>query len=242
MGLLDRAADGVRVDAELLEIPPGPEHEHPAVPVTAPGLDPRGGVLGVRLLREPLHETGLGPLADRLAGHDVSVPGVHPGRDHAEQRDPSPRRLRDRLPDRARKSRFVANDVVRREDQKDGIVSFVAPGQRFEGSGGDRGGGVPGGRLEQNGRGRDADRLELLRDHEPVLLVADHDGRPRGVQGCKPPGGDLQEGVLIDERDELLGTELPGERPEPASGTARQNDGENGGGHRRRRNRKTRPR
>ena len=210
------------------------EREHPAVPVAVPGPEPRGGVLGVRFLRKPLDETRLGPLADRLTGHDVSVAGLRPGRDHAEQCDPPPRRLRHRLADRARKSRFVANDVVRGEDQKDGIVSSVAPGDRLEGGRGDRGGGIAGGRLEQNGRGGDADRRELLRDHETVRLVADHDGRPRGVQRRKPARGALQEGVLIRERDELLGTELAGERPEPASGTARQDDREYGVGHFRR--------
>ena len=231
VGLLDRPPDGCRVVCELLEIASGLEDENSAVPVTAPGCNPRSGVRRARFLQETLDATRRGSLIDWGTRPDVPEAGLRVGGDDSEHRDPPGRRLPHRLSDRGGKTRFVSNDVVRGEDHQDRIVSFANLIERFEGGGGDGRGGVPGGRLEQNGRRLDGDGLELLRNHETVLLVADHDGTPNTAQGREPADGGLQQGVLVQERDELLGMELPGERPEPASGTARQDDGEYGGSH-----------
>ena len=111
--------------------------------------------------------------------------------------------------------------MVRWEDQQDGIVSFVTLGERLQSCGSDGRCCIPGCRLHQNGSRCHADGPELLSDHESVLLVANYDGRLWIFEGHEPPGSGLQQGVLTQQRDELLGMVLSRKRPEPASGTAR---------------------
>ena len=135
------------------------------------------------------------------------------------------------MPGRTREPRLVANGVVRGEDKQDRVGSVVALAEHLQGSG-DSGRGVPADRLEQDGERCDAGGGKLPHDHKPVRLVRDHDGRANGArQRHDPPDGRLKEGALVREGDKLLGMELPGKRPEPASGPARQHDGEYGGNH-----------
>jgi hypothetical protein len=63
---------------------------------------------------------------------------------------------------------------------------------------------------------------QLFGDDEAVVVVGDHD---RGGESAadRPTGGFLQQGLLGEERPELLRISFPRDRPEPRAGTACQN-------------------
>ncbi len=71
-----------------------------------------------------------------------------------------------------------------------------------------------------------ADLSQLLGDHEPVLLVADHHRLPQLGQPLQTGDGLLEHGPVGDQGQELFGIELAGQGPEPAAGTAGENDGD----------------
>ena len=168
--------------------------------------------------------------ADAGACLDVPVFGVRTGGDHPERHELSPNRFPGRPPDRLCESGAVPDDVVRRQDQQNRVVC-AASIERLQGRGGDRRRRVSSHRFEQYRRRRNANRLKLLGNHEAVPFVADHDGGMRYVESLESACGGLQQGVIVQQRDELLGVVFPGQWPEPRPGAARQDNGEHGVGH-----------
>ena len=227
-----RVPDRRLMHAELTQISRRLEHEHAAVPVVAALLEVAGGLRRRRLLHEALDPAAVVADPGGAGRLDVSVPGLGVGGGHPEGHEVPGRGLQHGRPHRAREPALVADDVVGREHQQDGVLARVAAHQRRQRRRGDGRRGVSSHRLQQHGRGVHADGLELFGHHEAVGLVAHHDGRPQLVERGQTPGGGLEQGVLVHQRDELLRMELTGQRPEPGAGAAREDDGEQDVAHR----------
>ena len=179
----------------------------------------------IRLLDELLDRVGARRVVERRADGDVAVAGLRRGRAHAEGDDAAgARRLGgdgEALVERC----CVGDRVVGGEQPQHG-VGIVFRDQ--DGGGGDRRGAVAAHRLQQDARGGDAGGAELLGDQETVLLVAYDDRRGEAV-ATGAQRGLLEQGVVGDQRPELLGEALAGDRPEAGAGTPGEDDRDDGG-------------
>src|SRR5690606_12953811 len=70
----------------------------------------------------------------------------------------------------------------------------------------------------------DADRLQLLADHEPVQLAAHRHRRLRTGQTAGPQDRLLIQRALPDQRQELFGLVLTRQRPQPGAAAATEYD------------------
>ena len=216
-------ADRSSVDRELAEVAGSPEDEHAAVPEVVAGLDPVGGLGRIRLLDEFFDDPGVAA-PGRGSRPDISVAGFRMGRRHAECHELAGARFANRGPHRPGKGDFVPDDMIRRQDEEDRLFVPGAPGESLERGGGDGGRGVPGDRLQNDGARRDIDGSELFRRHKAVFVVAHHDRGGGIVEGRQPLRGRLQQGILAEKTDQLLGMVFAGQRPESAAGASREND------------------
>ena len=117
--------------------------------------------------------------------------------------------------------------MVRRQDQE----HVVAPplGGDVLGRAADRRSGVLAQRFEDDVViARQADVLDLALGHEAVFLADHDDGRRRVLEGGDPLHGGLQQGLVTGQVDHLFGVEFAGQRPEPGTGAAGQDNGLNG--------------
>ena len=136
---------------------------------------------------------------------------------------------REPLPAGGDEGRIVTHDVVGGE-RKHG--SILLAGQREGGASRNRRSAIAPHRLEQH-VGLDADLGELLQHHEAIGGVG-NDDRPREQRGI----GDAYERVLegrarAKQRQELLRPHLARGRPQPRSGTATHDQGNDSFCHRR---------
>jgi hypothetical protein len=111
----------------------------------------------------------------------------------------------------------IAHPVVDRHRQDHGIGVGFAGQQRGNRNGGSS---VPSERLEHNGWMRDADGAQLLTDRETMFGVGNHHriGKQRAI--VDPQRRLLQQGVLAEQREQLLGIGFAGKRPQPRTGAA----------------------
>ena len=224
--------DVLRMNAELAQVAVGSEDEHPAVPVVAAVFHERGGSVRVRFLDEPLDPASARTGPGGRPGQDVSVPGFRMRGGDAEGHEPARHGLHQGLPNRIGEPGFVPDDVVDGKDQQDRFIAVARLPKRLKRRRRDRGCRVSRRRLEEHGRGSDADGLELFAHHEAMRFVADHDRRREtrerrvAPDGREAPSRSLQERELVRQREELLGVKLPGKRPEPAAGTSGKDDGD----------------
>ena len=66
---------------------------------------------------------------------------------------------------------------------------------------------------------------KLAHDFAPQMLVSDDPETCRRSQGQQPANGLLDHGLLSVEREQLLGTTLPAQRPEAGAAAAGENHG-----------------
>ena len=181
---------------------------------------------GDRLLDEPRDREGARCVVERGADGDVAVAGLGRGRAHAERHDVAGARgLRGGGEVRVQHV-GVGDHVIGGEQPQHGVGIVLGDQDR---GGGDGGGGVAANRLQQDARGDDAGGAELLGDQETVLLVA-HDDRRGEAVAAGAERGFLEQGVLGDQRPELLGEALARDRPEAGAGAAGEDDRNDGGG------------
>ena len=203
--------------SELPQILAGSENEHATVPIVDSsfneGFNEGFGVMDVRLLHESGHHSAVFGHAGRRTSLDISVSGLRPSRNNAKRDEPAGRSLLDRFPHCMGRLLIAPNDMVCRKNQQNGIFALVRPSNRLKGRGGDRRSRIPRYGLQQNPPRRHIDGPELLGGHESVFLVTDYDGILKILEGRKPPNRCLQHGVLIHQRDKLLGIELPRKWP-----------------------------
>ena len=154
-------------------------------------------------------------------GADVAEPGLGTGRGHAERDEVSLDRHRRRGPHGPHEAGRVADGVVGGQHQHHGVrvVGGDQPGGR-----GDRGSGAPADGFEDDRPRLDAEVPHLLGDREAVLLPA-HQQRRGELVPLDPPRGLLQQADLGEQREQLLGEQLPGHRPQPGARPPGQDDG-----------------
>ena len=184
----------------------------------------RGGG-GIRLLDEAFNRVHA-VLADRVSRKDVAVAGLRLGRLDAEGDDASG--LGGCAPGEAGGAKFrrIENDVVGGQRQHHGLRVAL---ERHRGRGGDRRPRISPQRLDHD-RCLDADLFGLAAREEVEIRSGDDDGR--GEHRIAHP----QQGLLIgrpiaDQRQELLGQGVAGDRPEPRSGAAGKQDRNDRRGH-----------
>ena len=150
----------------------------------------------------------------------------------AEGHEPARHGLHQGLPNRIGEPGLVPDDVVDGKDQQDRFISVARLPKRLKRRRRDRGCRVSRRRLEEHGRGSDADSLELFAHHEAMRFVADHDRRREtrerrvAPDGREAPSRSLEQRELVRQREELLGVKLPGKRPETAAGASGEDDGD----------------
>ena len=181
---------------------------------------------GDRLLDEVRDGEGARRIVERGADGDVAVAGFRRGRAHAEGDDVAGAGGL-RGGGEVRVQHVGVGDHVIGGEQPQHRVGIVLGDQ--DRGGGDGGGGVAADRLQQDARRGDAGGAELLGDQEAVLLVA-HDDRRGEAVAAGAERGFLEQGVLGDQRPELLGEALARDRPEARAGAAGQDDRDDRGG------------
>jgi hypothetical protein len=120
--------------------------------------------------------------------------------------------------------------VIGRHGQQDRIGAALGGHQRGQRQ---RRCGVTPGWLQDDGRGLTLEGTKLLGNQKAVIHIADDDGieqmqrlaRVLFRQTIESVRGRLQHGQRTRQRQELLGIGLAGQRPEPGSGAAGQDDG-----------------
>ena len=158
-------------------------------------------------------------VAERLPAPDVPISGLRLGRCHAEGDERAIARGLGGDLDGVVESFEVGDDVIGRQDEKQGISVVAAQHER---GGGRR---VPAVGLQDDGRGCYADLPKLLGHDEAVLVVAHDERRGEAFGVGDAARGFLQQGVVGNERQELLGIERPRERPQARSHAAGEDDG-----------------
>ncbi len=230
LALRHRAADRAQhvggVGLQLLQQRAGGEHEHARVPQVPAVAGEPGRLGGVRLLDELRHREGAGRIVERGADGDVAVASLRRGRAHAEGDEAAGARHRGGGVEAAVQRLGVGDHVVGGEQPQHRVGVVFGDQQR---GGGDRGGAVAADRLQQDARRGDGGGAELFGDQEPVLLVADHDRRGEAL-ATGAERGLLEHRVVGDQRPELLGKALAGDRPQAGAGAAGEDDGDDGGG------------
>src|SRR5882762_9835589 len=208
---------------QFLEIPPGAEHEHAAVPVVVVGFQELEGALKLGFLHEAC-DAKRGALSG--AALDVAVAGLSSGRDHPEGDELSRLCGAERGAHRLLEGRRVPHQVIGREYQQHRTGRLRARGnaleRRMRGECDGRRGVAPAG-LEECGAWRDLKLTQLLRDQEAVRLVAYNHGRGR-PETLETEYRLLQEGVRPGQRQQLLGIQLARQRPQACAGSAAEND------------------
>ena len=204
----------------------GAEHEVAAVPEIA-RLDVVGRGRRIRLLDELRDRADLA--GNDLAGTDVAVFGGGTFGLHAERHDVPGFRSRQPLAAGGEERRRVANHVIGGKRQHDRIlVARLRKGR----AGRDRRAGIAPHRLEQH-VGLEADLRQLLQHHETIGVVGDDD-RPLEQRSIRHPQQRvLERRTRSEQRQELLGMDLARGRPQPRSGAAAHDQGNNSSGHRR---------
>ncbi|MCY1288046.1 hypothetical protein D9M70_370650 [compost metagenome] len=114
--------------------------------------------------------------------------------------------------------------MVGREHQQQLVAAFVDQLHRRHRH---RRRGVAAEGLEQDGLGRQFQRVELFLDDEAVVLVAHHQRRLHAVER-QALEGLLEQGLFAGEGEELLGKLLARKRPEAGAATTREDDGDHG--------------
>ena len=199
-----------------------------------------------RLLNELRHRVNLA--GNDRAGFDVAIFGGGAFGLHAERHDVPGFGGSKPLAARGEEGRGVANHMVGGERQHDGLP---IAGLREGCAGRDRRTGIAPHRLQQH-VGLETDLRQLLEHHEAIAVVGDDD-RPLEQRAVRNPQQRvLERGARAEQRQELLGVDLAGCRPQPRSRAAAHDQGDNSSGHRRirscsgrdtrRRNRQDRPR
>ena len=196
----------------------------------------RGG-RGIGFLDEARDLEGALDAGQGLALGDVAIAGFRGGGLHAEGDDMAGARRGGGGAQRGGECFGVGDSGVGGHDPEHAVGVFL---RREDAGDRDRRCAVAADRLEQDARPRDAGIAQLLGDDEAVVVVGDHDrgGEPAAD---RPTGGFLQQGLLGEERPELLRIAFPRDRPEPRAGAAGQDDrhdcagdrGEGGGWRRR---------
>ncbi|MCY1294388.1 hypothetical protein D9M70_436800 [compost metagenome] len=201
------------VRAQLVEVTTGAEQEHAAVPEVAAVGDEGLRSLLVRLLDElhdpqrPRHQQVL--LAGANAA-DVAEAGFRALGGNAEQHHLALLGRRAGDLQGLAQGHAVADHMVGGQHQQ----QVVAPlGEHLQRRQGHRRRGVAPERLEQQRLGGDADGRQLLVDDEAVLLVAHHDGLLHALER-QALQGLLEQRLLADQGEELLGIELARQRPQ----------------------------
>ena len=114
----------------------------------------------------------------------------------------------------------VCDGVIGGQDQHDGVGVGVAKVLRRGRDGRSR---VPRHRLENLRRRDDAELLQLLRNHEAMLVVAHQDRRGAFRQRGDARRGVLQQAARGDERQDRLRPRLARQRPQARAAAAAQN-------------------
>ena len=227
----DGTRRGSRADAaELLEIAPGAEHEHAAVPGEVPPI--RGTSRPCRrvgLLDEPCDAIAAVVTGERLAALDVAVAGrrLRSGRMPKVTSEPACAIARSLARPRHETPRRRGSDdrpAARAAAARDRVVATCERGDRH-------------GR-----RGVAADRLEDLRAFGAMSISRSCSATRKrcslllttigGTAPARPAQAQRRVscsiGPLGDERQELLGQQSPRHRPEPAAGAAQRITGKIG--------------
>ena len=205
---------------ELGQHPVGAEHEHAAVPQAAPFGEQALGDRALGLLDEALDPEGAVHAGQRLGRRDPAEAGLGPRRRDPEGDEPALRRRLHRLPQGRHEGCRRPDQMVRRADPQ---RCARPPNDGLGMQGGQRHGrrGVARGGLEQEmvDEGR-VDRRELPSDEDCLPRRGDrHQAmRRRCLQGAAR--GRLQERLLAEQLDQMLGERGTADRPKPRAGTA----------------------
>ena len=208
---------------EFLQVAPGAEHEHAAVPVVVAGLQELLRALRVGFLHEACDPK---PRAARGPALDVPVGALSAARDDTEGDELPGLRGAERGAHRLLEGRGVPDQVIGRQHQQYRIGRIRARGaalKRRMRAECDRRRGVASEGLEEGGAWLDLQRSQLLRYQEAMRLVAHDHGRGRR-ETLETQHGLLQQGVRPGQRQQLLGIQLARQRPQAGAGSAAQND------------------
>ena len=118
--------------------------------------------------------------------------------------------------------RYIANQMVRRQQQHHRLGIALEQRQRGNGSGRR---GIAANRFKEDAERRNTDFAHLLGDQKTVIVVA-HDQRlPDLRQPRQTPHGFLHHGQVRGQRQQLFRQSLARQRPESGAGTTGKNDG-----------------
>ena len=206
--------------AQFLEITRGAEREHAAVPEIFAAGEIGLGRRQVGLLDETFD--GARAAFGRSRRLDIAVAGFGRRRHDAESDQGPLLRRRQGGQHGGPEPGFVANHMIRGQDQQHRII---ARGHRLQRGHGDRGRRVATHRFEQEGGRCRPDLTQLFGHDEPMFFVGHDQGRLRARQAAQAQCRLLQQRMLADQGNELLRIGLPRQGPEPRAGTAGQQDG-----------------
>ena len=204
---------------QFLEITGSQEREHAAVPeIFAAGDIGLGrGLVGLLDEAQDIAHT----LARR--GIDVAVAGFRGGRDNAKGNQIAGLGRFHRDQHGGAECILVRDHMVGWQHQQHRVLPVLHGADRSHGNG--RRGIAPHRFQDQRGW-RNADLAQLLGNHEPVFFIGNHQRRIGARQAAQAQPGGLQQGVLAQQRQELLGMRLAGQGPKARAGAAGKDDGD----------------
>ena len=219
VGIGGRSKNLRRVTTERIEIALCLEQEHAGIPDIAPVVDVGLRRRQVGLLDETAD--AVAALGQFLAAGDVAIPDFRPIGVDAERHQPILVGQHRGPSHRVAECNLILDQVIGGKNQH-GRLRVI--GQQVQRRNGDRRRGIARHRFQQDATMRHPDLLELLTDHETMVLAANGDRRLHIRQRVRAQHGLLVQRTITDQRQELLGLVLSRQRPQPGPAAAAEND------------------
>ena len=200
---------------ELRQDGAGLEQEHAAVPGEAAGGQELLGGGPIGLLHKPGDRHWPVDLPEGLGCLDIAVASFSRGGHDPEGHQLARLRCRRAGRDRVAEGRGVANGVVRRQDQQQGVIAL---GRGLKCRHRHRRGRVAAYRLQQDPRRFYADLAHLLGHDEAVIFIADQQWRCQPLQALQSLLGLLQQGFLAAAGQGPILLRIAGAREGPQPG------------------------
>ena len=153
---------------------------------------------------------------------DIAKSGNRRCRTQTKQDEPPAPRGRQSRGDRGAECRVIADPMIDRHRQNHRVGILLA-GEKCRNRDGRRGVSPKG--LEHDGRVRYSHRAQLLADDKAMFRIRNHHGIGEQQGIADPQRSLLQQRLFAEQRKQLLRIGFAGQRPEPRSCAARQQNG-----------------